>query len=208
MSIKLATPTPLTFVRRSDPGKMPFFYATERPALSICIDKYGDITVQHGGEVAGNQILTLEEGEYFANELHARLCTFEQPQTAEEPAHPTTTVNNKDAIRKTVHSLLAEHIAPQLTHEVYNHLLQRRVIDGSLSYKNLKEIICAFPEFCYGRYGWEFASMPAKTKTVKVWLHGFVSNTGKLEGLWFTEDEPQPPYDFVKQVTLEIPVRE
>lgn len=88
MPIKLTTPAPLTFELQSDPGRNPFFYARERPELSIHLDSYGELFVNYNGVRCSTGKMSFAEAECFANELHARLCTFEQPQTVEVEAEP------------------------------------------------------------------------------------------------------------------------
>lgn len=88
MPIKLATPAPLTFELQSDPVRVPFFYARERPELSIHLDSYGELFVNYNGVRCSTGKMSFADAEYFANELHARLCTFEQPQPVKVEVEP------------------------------------------------------------------------------------------------------------------------
>ena len=93
MPIKLATPAPLTFELRRDPGQDPFFYALERPELSIICTRSGRLHVAHYGDLCDPPLSSIESAEAWANAIHARLCTFEQPQPEDataEPAKPRT----------------------------------------------------------------------------------------------------------------------
>lgn len=88
MPIKLATPAPLTFELRRDPWRDPCFYAVERPELSIALDNIGQFRVVLCGNITPPAFNTPELAETYANDIHARLCTFEQPQSEEAPAEP------------------------------------------------------------------------------------------------------------------------
>lgn len=73
MTIKLATPEPLTFTLLSD-GR---FHAEQRHDLTIRISRKGWVVVDYCG-VKHSVHVALKAAEEAANRYHAILCTFER----------------------------------------------------------------------------------------------------------------------------------